>query len=368
MPTTSPPAPRSPARIGGLLITLATVVVLAVMTAVVAAISGDMPAQVATHWGASGAADGFTSRDDLWTLLAIPVVLGGVLLPVAFMGDRLPAGMHWLTGLPVGTCLGVGTIVVGSLLPQRGLADAATAPFPGWLIPVGVVLGLVATVLAARLSPTPSLHTTTRAAPAGAVRADLPPGALVVWHGTTPAAPALKWLAAGVVALGAWMAWAVSWWLVTLFVPLAVLLLASMQFDVTVGPAGVRASAALFGWPHAAAPLDTITSACSTTTRFVDFGGWGIRVNPGQSKTGVITRFGPALQVDRTDGSALVVSMANPDIPAAVVNTLLDRRGGPSGDAGHHHPEASIEGPHHAEGAGGADDPRAGRHHVDGEQ
>ncbi len=313
-------------RSGGIAIAIATVVVLAATAGILLAISSDLPDPVATHWGIDATADGFTALDSLWTLIALPVVLAVMMLPVAFLARRLPAGVHWLAGLPVGLSLGIGTIVVGSLLPQRGLADAATATFPGWIIPLGVVLGIGGTIAASRLAPMPSVGTTTSAAPSSAVRATLPAGALVLWHGTTPAAPALTWIAAGLAVLGIAMSWAVSWWLLAVFVPLAVLLVASTQFDVTIGPAGVRASAALVGWPRTEAPLDTITSASATSTRFMDFGGWGIRVNPGMSEMGVITRFGPALRIERTGGAALVISMAEPEVPAGVLNTLLDRR------------------------------------------
>ena len=57
----------------------------------------------------------------------------------------------------------------------------------------------------------------------------------------------------------------------------------------------------------------------------MDFGGWGLRQGL-SGETAVITRTGPALVLTRTDGAVLRVSMDDPEEPAAVMSTLLDRR------------------------------------------
>jgi hypothetical protein len=307
-------------------IAAATLTVLAAMVGLVTWAQPDLPAQVATHWGLAGVPDGFTDRDRLWVVLAIPAALSLLLLPLAGLAGRLPSGMRWLAGLPVGLALGTATIVTGSLLVQRGLTDAADVAFPGWLVPLGIVLGILGLVGAARLVPVPEPVTTTEAAPAGATRADLPADRVVLWHATTPPAPALTWLGAAVIAVGIALSWAVSWWLLAVFVPVTVLLVATSQFDVTVGPVGVFAGGILLGWPRVSAPLGTITGADTTTTAFRDYGGWGLRMRTDLRALAVITRNGPALRLHRTDGVALVVSLDQPETAAAVVNALLDRR------------------------------------------
>ncbi len=54
-----------------------------------------------------------------------------------------------------------------------------------------------------------------------------------------------------------------------------------------------------------------------------EYGGWGIRLG---KDTAVITRSGPALVVNRSDGAALRVSLDDPDEPVSVMNSLMDRR------------------------------------------
>lgn len=307
-------------------ISAATVAVLAAMAVAVAWLQPDLPAQVATHWGVGGVPDGFTDSGRTWVLVAVPAVVALLMLPLAMLGGRLPSAMHWLVGVPVGVAVGMAVMLVGSLVPQRGLADAAEAVFPGWLVPLGVAAGLLATMAAARLVPARRDGLTSQAAPDDAVRARLPGDRVVVWHGTTPAAPAIAWLGAGVLGLGIGVSWLVSWWLLAVFVPAVALLLASSQFDVTVGPTGVRASGIGLGWPRVQLPLGTITGADTTSTAFHDFGGWGLRMRVNLQEMGVITRNGPALRLYRTDGVAVVISMERPEPVAGVVNSLLDRR------------------------------------------
>lgn len=307
-------------------IATATLAVLAAMVAVVAWAQPDLPAQVATHWGLAGVPDGFTDSDRLWAVLALPVTVSLLLLPMAALAGRLPSGMRWVAGLPVGLAVGIATILGGSILVQRGVTDATGVVFPGWLVPLGVVLGTLGVLGAARLVPASDEVTTTEAAPADALRADLPTDRVVLWHATTPPAPALAWLGVAVLAIGIALSWVVSWWLVAVFVPVTVLVVATSQFDVTVGPVGVRAGGVLLGWPRVSAPLATITGADTTTTAFRDYGGWGLRMRANLEELAVITRNGPALRLHRTDGVALVISLDQPEVAAAVVNTLLDRR------------------------------------------
>ena len=115
-----------------------------------------------------------------------------------------------------------------------------------------------------------------------------------------------------------------TWWLLVFLGFLLTMLIASTSFAVTAGPAGVRV-AGLIGFPRMQIPLPQITAAEPGTVRAFDFGGWGLRV--GLNGDGaVITRSGPALVITRTDGARIHVSLDEPEQPAAVISTLLDRR------------------------------------------
>jgi len=56
-----------------------------------------------------------------------------------------------------------------------------------------------------------------------------------------------------------------------------------------------------------------------------DFGGWGLRLAPGQGGTrrrfGLVTRAGEALEVIRRDGRAFVITIDDARAAAAVLNS-----------------------------------------------
>lgn len=305
-----------------------TLLVAVAFVATALAIQSDLPTQVATHWSGRGAPDGFTSREHAWLTVAVPVgVVALLLAPLsAVVARSFGDEARWMLGLPVATATMTGTITLGSLWLQRGLTNATEMALPGWLMPVGLVTGGVVgwagVQLAGRSTGPP---TTSAGAPADAPRTQLPDGA-VLWRGTTPRSSALQ-VAAGIVAVvGLVTAAVVSWWLLLLFVPLVALLLSSAQFNVAVGAGGAVASGTLLGWPRVTVPLDTVTAAEPVTTRFVDFGGWGIRLSTSLDSLGVVPRHGPAVQLRRTIESSVLISLDNPDEVAGIVNSLLDRR------------------------------------------
>ena len=57
---------------------------------------------------------------------------------------------------------------------------------------------------------------------------------------------------------------------------------------------------------------------------FAEFGGWGYRVGRG-GRVGIVLRSGPALQVERTGGRSLVVTVDDAATGAALLNTLAAR-------------------------------------------
>ncbi|MEJ1230123.1 MAG: hypothetical protein WDM88_05085 [Galbitalea sp.] len=118
--------------------------------------------------------------------------------------------------------------------------------------------------------------------------------------------------------------WAVS------FIPLAVILLSLSMFawTVRVDVRGVRIRAAL-GIPVFKVPLDRITSADVVDVQALSqYGGWGIRIAL-NSRLGIILRSGEALEVHRSKGLDLVVTVDDASSAAALINGLLQREGAP---------------------------------------
>lgn len=309
--------------------TLVLVGSLALLAAVLFALVPDLPDPVATHFGVNGAADGFSSPTTLWpTALGIPAVAALSVAAVTWTRNRRPPeGMRWATGMPVGVVWGVGGVIIASLLPQRGLADAATATVEPVMIVAALALGAAATVVTSRLVDLPDPPSTSGEAPSGARRAALPIGTTALWRGETPTGQAMLVVGLGVLVVAATVTGLLlRWWTGAIVLAAAVPLAASTRFRVTLGPGGMKVAGPLGGWPGLAVPLDTVTGASTSTIRPLEYGGWGIRMRPGGGTTAVVTRSGPALRLDRTDGSAVVVSLDEADEAAAIVNALLDRR------------------------------------------
>lgn len=293
-----------------------------------ALVVGDLPDPVATHFGLDGTADGFSSHTALWVMaIGLPAVLA-LLLGALALGthDSLPAGTRWVRGLPVGIVWAVGGVMLATLLPQRGVADAtdATMSTVGLLAALTVAVGV--TVVAARLAPAAEPPLSDRAAPAGLPRAEVDPAATALWQGTTPRSGLALGLAVGLGIAGVVAAILAAWWLGILLCGVALVPLAAARFRVTIGPAQVRVSGWLGGWPRLAVPMTTVAAAETSTMGAFAYGGPGLRLAVGQPVTAVVTGSGPSLDLVRTDESRVRISLADAEAAVAVVNTLLDRR------------------------------------------
>ena len=298
----------------------------AVLTSVLLliAISDRLPAQVATHWGAGGVADGFTDAALLPIISgSLMLLVGGLMAAVAAAARNAPVGGRLVMGLPLGVVTFIGTTISALTVVQ---IDTTSPPeLPGFVIPLALVLGLLGWLAASAISQVETVPRTSAPAPASAARLPLDDGHTVVWSGTTPPARPIPYIAAGVGILATVLGLLAHWSIALILVPVLALLIASTTYRVTAGPGFVQAAGLLFGFPRVRLPLDQVTSATAGTVRAWDFGGWGIRTSLA-NESAVVTRSGSALVIERTDGAVLRISMDDPETPAAVISTLLDRR------------------------------------------
>jgi hypothetical protein len=96
------------------------------------------------------------------------------------------------------------------------------------------------------------------------------------------------------------------------------------SFHVRVSAAGLTVRST-FGWPRTTVPADEVERADVVQVRPVhDFGGYGWRLGR-QGRTGVVVRAGEALEVTRTGGRALVVTVDDAADAAALLNTMAER-------------------------------------------
>ncbi len=296
-----------------------------------------LPDPVATHWGTSGTADGFSSVTGVVVMVAVTALIGALLCLLTFV-RRIPAqGRRVLVGIFCGTAVFVIVLMTGLTGRQIGLADAADAPLGLGVMALaataGVFAGLVAGAAARGDGPGPA------AAPpiVGAVPvADTLPAGGAVWSGRSAlAAGGLVTLALSMLTLVVVGVFVQPRWM--LLIPaliIAVVLVVTGTLRVHVEPTRVQWAAGL-GWPRIVIPVEQIERAeVLEVNALKDFGGWGYRIGLTarvRGATGFVLRSGPALMVVRTGSAAEpyrrdLVVVAEAASAAALINALVRER------------------------------------------
>lgn len=329
-------SPTTDRRLGPRTVALATSLLVAALAIVPALVMwarrDEFPARVATHWGASG-------QPDDWTSLGAALVTAGVLtlvmpLVLLALGAAMRA-IRELAALALGMAVFLAGVSQGATWAQRGTdgsGQISIARVLGGALVAALLVGIAAwLVLAGVAAPEPRLPggRTPTAAPL-----DLPDGARVAWFGGVRVARGPLVFAGTVLvvalALDAWL------WLrvdrgiaaVVLLVTLvAALGLAMFASRVTIDQRGVRLSA--LGVPFVRIPLAAITGASVDphVEPLGNYGGWGWRLGHDGRSSGLVTSAGEGLVVQRGDQRDLVVTIDRADEAAAVLATLLDARG-----------------------------------------
>ncbi|WP_136520490.1 DUF1648 domain-containing protein [Cellulomonas telluris] len=327
-PHPAAPAGPVPHRASSVLLCgVVPLVVVAAAAGVALSWAPDLPDPVAIHWGPSGV-DGF---DTLPRLLlgtgAVALVLAAGALVLAVVAGRQASVRRLCAGMATGLSVGLSALVLGVLHAQRGLTDARDVGDVGAAVTAMLVGGLVAGALAAWATPGDRALPADRPVDPDAPRVPLAEHERAAWTRTASGSTVLVAGGAAVLlvaGLAVTMPMPALWLLV---VVLAALLGAMSVFRVRVDAAGLTARSAL-GWPTLRVPLDEVEEARTVTVDpFADFGGWGYRVGA-QGRVGVVLRRGEGLEVRRTGGRAMVVTVDDAATAAALLNTLADRSRG----------------------------------------
>lgn len=289
-------------------------------------VRGRLPEPLAVHWGTSGP----DRAGDLTEALLVP--LGLVLPPVAVLMSLVAmlVGHAALTrrvaaGVATGTAGMVAAVTVTTLAVQLDVPSWQQAGDVGTGLAVSFLLGAALGVLAARLSPGDAPQPATGAVPADAPRLGLGTEEAAVWTRTVRQA--------GLLPLGLLLAASVTLLAVltrsvlpalALAALLAAPLLTLTSWRITVDRSGIAVVSTL-GRPRIHVPLEEVEEA---TAREVDplreFGGWGLRTAV-DGTVGVVLRRGGALEVRRTGGRRLVVTVDDAATACALLNELADR-------------------------------------------
>lgn len=336
----SPNPPSAPARRPRLwVLALSTLgVVLAAHLGSSLLWRGRLPDPLATHWGATGVADGTGSLATHVLVGAFTLVLPGILMPVAagsFAGAAGRSGVPLMAGLGNGLVVGSGGMFLSGLVGQLDKPAALDARMDGTVLVAGIVLGLlwgVGSALLVRAALPPRVPAPHPASPATASAAQaFAPGTVVA---STVCGPV--WMLALIAVLAVAMAvfgitagredLVVFWAMVP---GLAVVLGAGatcLAGKVVADDAGIRVYGGGFLKLLHVRPAD-IEHAEAREITPAEFGGWGLRV----SGAGVafIVGAGPGVIVHRPRGGARIYSvatMADAESMAGLLESLAARR------------------------------------------
>lgn len=309
-----------------------------------------MPNPAATHWGFSGAPDGFGSP---WVGIVSVLFANGVVVGVnaAIMRgsrsgarDRSRGGdteelapvpfyldsRRFLAAFSFGLTVGLQWIAFTAAYRQLDLADArdANMGIETMGIAAGIALATGALAFFAQSRPTDAALRKPRVS-AGL---DLADGERAVWIGEARPSKGLIWTMLGVMgamlALGfvvMFEAQGAGWGVLITTVLCSVLIGALLKFSIRISAAGLEARS-VWGWPKIIVPAASIQSvSVAHINPLGDFGGWGLRWMPG--RTGIVLRDGPGMLITRIDGSVLGITIDDAETAAAALSEAAEQAG-----------------------------------------
>ncbi|NLE81021.1 MAG: DUF1648 domain-containing protein [Rhodococcus sp.] len=285
-----------------------------------------LPAEIAIHWSSSGPSpDGFDSpMASAWTLALVIVLIGGGCCAFAALagGQLMVRRLMLFVGLWVVGLITTMQIVV--LSNQLDLDSAADVALPMSALGIGGIVGTVLGLIGAS-----SLRDYRVRVPAtGRPDTDLPrypasaaPVTDDVGFGTVGSVVLVLLVAVPALWLSSLVG---SWWLLSLFVPITLIVLATLRFRVIVDDTGIRVLN--MGMTSVSYGIEEIEGVRVAEVKpFADFGGWGLKVK-GPRNYGVVTRTGPALILSTASGDRLTVTSPKAEEMAGVLNSLADAR------------------------------------------
>ena len=290
-----------------------------------------LPDRLATHFDASGSANGSMSPG---MFLIFTLVMAGVgasaLVLLARSQRALPAQLAPFVGFLGGFFVGLGSaIAVVTFVGQRGLDSWQDADGVGLLIVLPLLSSFLLGAVAARAAlvlPVAEVMVDVADQPV----MDLPIGQNAVWaetmHSNLLARLGLVITVAGVlIAIGTF------WWLVIPCVLTGLLILSLATLQVRADRAGLHVKYGLVPWPRTTVAVDRIASASVIDVRPMEWGGWGYRGSLKLMKqAAVVHRAGPGIRLDLKDGKVFVVTVDDPITPVALLNAEVARANQPA--------------------------------------
>ncbi len=325
-PTTTSPTRTVPHRGATTVLALGVPAVLTAVTVLVALGWRDrLPDPVASHWGPDGV-DGSSSLVGLLLpLVGMNLAFALGLWAIGFFWGYAAMTRRFAVGVAVWTSTFVDGLLVAMLAAQLDVPAAAQARDLGGWLALAIAGALVVGALAAWASPGDARLAATGQVPDAAPRLPLPETEQASWVQHLRAGRPV-WIGVAVVAFAAVMTLVTrSWWFgLALVATLLPLLVAVTEWTVSVDRRGLVARSRL-PRPRVMVPLEEVEEAVVVHVNPLrEFGGWGIRTGVG-GRVGVIMRGGEAIEVVRTGGRRVVVTVDDAATGAALLNTLAAR-------------------------------------------
>jgi hypothetical protein len=284
-----------------------------------------LPREIASHWSGTGPADGVMTVPQFLTVAL--VMTGGPALAavVVALWPGMRAATRRVGLLTAGIVAGLGaqSWLVSTLLTMR-VGDPHEVVLGAWSVLgfAAAAYGFIPFLIAPK--PQQISHDVAR-------RIDLGPGQRGAWSRTITAKlflwSCLALIAAGIAiyatsAANDELSEAIFGLAV---VAVVILVLASFsRYRVTADWRGLRVVSSLFRIPLKRIPLEDIETVEATEIAPSEWGGWGYRITSGRSA--LILRKGPGLIVTMTSKKQFALTLDDPDVPAALLATLRDRR------------------------------------------
>lgn len=325
-------APREPKSYT--VIPLVAVIVCTVLPAVgIWLIRHDLPDPIATHWGADGLADGFSS---LGGVIATGIIMTS-LTSLFLLAIGAAVKQQRIVGpIAVGTAAFLAVLLFLSVWYQRGLEDPGESKL-GWTILWATLIGVGVGILfwlPVRVKPG-NLPKANGPLPDGAETLEVAPSTRLAFVARSKIEKSMLIIVLvsciPLPAIGIWMmvSGEIAGGLVMFLITLGVLLLVySMKATIVINEYGVRATfLGLITWVNL--PLDNLYG--STVLEKVepfDWGGLGYRSTFDGEQEGFITQAGPAIRIQRAQNRPFVITIEDAERASATLNTLIQRSRG----------------------------------------
>jgi len=292
---------------------------------------GDLPGEVATHFGTNGVPDGSSSVTTLVVSFGIPLVLGALInLFIASRPGRYPRPLVVTLGFVGGlfVCL-FAALLAAIVWTQRDLATWTDARLSPIVILSAIACGFAGGALGAWLAS--SLGEPEQVVEVGDPTApvlELAPGENAVWVDTQTLRPLLLVPVVVVVAsLIARLFFVDRWLAIAAPCLIALIVLAFASYRLRVDATGLQVRSVIVPWPRLHLDVDEIRAASMIDVRPMQWGGWGYRGSLKLMKqAALVQRAGPGMRLDLDGGRVFVVTTDRPETPVALLNAFVKRR------------------------------------------